>query len=812
MPTGNQPTAQKTAQTTDRRGLWPAFLLSVALVVLTLGFSAGINIGSFRQSYANALMSSFSVAGGKAARSVEHALAYGKVLEDFYGIEKILAQVRTHLPQADGVQLARADGRILYSDLETPQGDPARILPAQALPEAERRRAAAELTKRPIHVSYDVDSGKYRLHMAIRQPGSGTLAGHLVIISDKAVVDGQVARFQERIVTALAALGGASVLLFGGFLLAAGLRGRGPAATDKRRRRLTLGVLATAQILAGALSYQHFTAAYIETAEVSTKVVGDIVHGDFETALNRGASYRSLSGLDAYFAQIAATVPHIRKLTLDTTGAPPQPPQNPTLAEGRDFDISHPLPADGTGRAPALTITIAGEHITAHLREIVLDMATILVTSLMFMFEFYAFTATFSAGTARPAEAVGEGSAVAAMRFSTFLLYLGAFLPVSFVPLVMGTFTEGLFGLTPMQAAAAPISMEMLCGAAMLLVAGRLVRAAGWVPLALAGFGLAGAGMALSAWAGEPLAFVLARGLVGLGVMGALAALYGLIDRLRDPDRRTAAYPQMFAGMYAGVNCGAVVGALLAGRIGYPPVFLIAGAVLAAGIAQAWLFVPASVKTRPAPIPAPAPTPAAAGVRPSGLWRPSVVAFLLLISIPTSACSKFLPYFFPLFASGLGVSPSTIGRAFLLNGMCIVFLGPVLARLARAHVAPWLAVLGSGLLIAGALILFGVQASLLVAFLAVLLIGVGDSFGLASQQQYAETLVGDAADSRAAVRAWHLNARKVGQVVGPMLFSAAAAVSVAGIGLLGTGLILSLAAFTAMALFTVRRPAPAVAS
>ncbi|MBP2315616.1 MFS transporter [Azospirillum soli] len=799
MPTSNQPVSPNP----DRRGLWPAFLLSVALVVLTLGFSAGINIGSFRQSYANALMSSFSVAGGKAARSVEHALAYGKVLEDFYGIEKILAQVRTHLPEADGVQLARADGRILYSDLKTPQANS-----AQTLPEAERRRAAAELAKRPIHVSYDVDGGKYRLHMAIRQPGSGTLAGHLVIISDKAVVDGQVARFQERIVTALAALGGASVLLFGGFLLAAGLWGRGPAATDKRRRRLTLGVLATAQILAGVLSYQHFTAAYIETAEVSTKVVGDIVHGDFETALSRGASYRSLSGLDAYFAQIAATVPHIRTLTLDTTGAPPEPPQNPTLAEGRDFDISHPLPADPSGRAPALTITIAGEHITAQLREIVLDMATILVTSLMFMFEFYAFTATFSAG--RATEAAGEGSAVAAMRFTTFLLYLGAFLPVSFVPLVMGTFSEGLFGLTPMQAAAAPISMEMLCGAVMLLIAGRLVRAAGWVPLALAGFGLAGAGMALSAWAGEPLAFVLARGLVGLGVMGTLAALYGLIDRLRDPESRTAAYPQMFAGMYAGVNCGAVVGALLAGRIGYPPVFLIAGAILAAGIAQAWLFVPASVKTRPAPIPALTPMPAKA--RGPGVWRPSVVAFLLLISIPTSACSMFLPYFFPLFASGLGVSPSTIGRAFLLNGMCIVFLGPVLARLARTHVAPWLAVLGSGLLIAGALILFGVQASLLVAFLAVFLIGVGDSFGLASQQQYAETLVGEAADSRAAVRAWHLNARKIGQVVGPMLFSAAAAVSVAGVGILGTGLILSLAAFTAMALFTVRRPAPAVAS
>jgi predicted MFS family arabinose efflux permease len=187
------------------------------------------------------------------------------------------------------------------------------------------------------------------------------------------------------------------------------------------------------------------------------------------------------------------------------------------------------------------------------------------------------------------------------------------------------------------------------------------------------------------------------------------------------------------------------------------------------------------------------------------------VKFLLLISIPTSACSMFLPYFLPLFASGLGASPSTIGRAFLLNGLCIVFLGPVLARIVRAHLPAWLAVTGSGLLIAGALLVFGVQASLPAAFLAVFLIGVGDSFGLAAQQQYAETLVGEAGNRRATMRAWHLNARKIGQVVGPMLFSAAAASGPGGIGVVGTGLVIALAVFVTAAILTRRRTVPAPA-
>src|SRR3954470_3415356 len=116
-----------------RRGLRSAFLLSVALGVLTLGFRAGIKIGSFRQSYAGPLISSFSVAGGKAAPSVEQAIPYGKVLDDFSGIETILAQVRTRLPQVERVYVAHADGRILYSDQGRVTG--------LSLTEPERRRA-----------------------------------------------------------------------------------------------------------------------------------------------------------------------------------------------------------------------------------------------------------------------------------------------------------------------------------------------------------------------------------------------------------------------------------------------------------------------------------------------------------------------------------------------------------------------------------------------------------------------------------------------------------------------------------------------
>ena len=183
----------------------------------------------------------------------------------------------------------------------------------------------------------------------------------------------------------------------------------------------------------------------------------------------------------------------------------------------------------------------------------------------------------------------------------------------------------------------------------------------------------------------------------------------------------------------------------------------------------------------------------------------------------------FLPFLFPLLASEVGASSSTIGRAFLLNGFCIVFLGPLFWKFIRNRMPPWLAVLLSGLLTAGALIAFGIQSGLPVAFLAVFLIGVADSFGLVSQQRCVEVLAGPSDQDRASARAWHLNARKVGQMVGPMLFSATAGLQLAGlkvggldlaglrlasagVGLIGAGLAVMLLVFGVAALMAPRRP------
>lgn len=418
----------------NRRDFAAAFLLSAVLVVLALGFSASINIGSFRQNYTNALMSSFAVAGDKAARTIEQALGYGKVLEDFYDIEKTLAAVMARIPMADDVQVALPDGRIIYTYRGSTN---------LKMTEFERQRADQELTRRRHYSYFDFDTGKYKLYLPIRGADKTTLLGRIIIVSDRSVIDDYVSRYQDRITGYCSILGTGTIAALGVVLLIAWIWARGPGATDRGRRFMTLAALAAVQIAAGVESYSLSTTAYIETAERSTEIVGSMIAADIESVIWRGASYRSLHGLDQYFNQITATVPHIRKISLDfeRTAQPSAPEPRNGLAEARDLEIRTLMAPDEAGNEPMLVMVVDGAAIAGQLREIALDMASLLVTSLMFMLEINGFLN--SEANRRPQVtdiAARSGTAIVSMRFMTFLMYFGAFMPTSFVPLVMGTF------------------------------------------------------------------------------------------------------------------------------------------------------------------------------------------------------------------------------------------------------------------------------------------------------------------------------------------------------------------------------------
>ncbi|WP_376962776.1 MFS transporter [Azospirillum sp. A26] len=790
------------------------FLPSVLLIVAALVFSAGINLGTFRRDCGDALFSTFGVAGRKVVTSIEYAVKHGKTIDNFFGMERALNQLRTYLPQADGVAVALPNGQIAYA-IGT-YGFKDRV--GDRLSGYEQRRTAEEFKRNTSFNYHDTDNRSYELYLAIRDPSDGRWIGTLMIAASDLVIDDYVRAFERHTLILVGALGGVAILLLGGLALLPE-RGRGGLGRP-RSGRAALVVAALVQIAVGVTGYGAFSDAYLRTVENTTGIVENIVATDVGSVIGRGATYRSFSGIDDYFREIVAIVPHFKGMSLavpegaDLSGSLGfgQPAAKGDLVTGRA------LATDADFLTPTLRIVIDSDFIQRNMLEVIANNVTILIISLMFIYELHAFvsrrirlpaeTGTETEVVAGADAAAATGRSLAGLRFLTFMLYFGMFLSASFVPVIMQTFDRGLFALAPPQAAAIPVSVEMLCGALAILLAGRISARLPWRTMTAAGLAVAVLGALISGVTGDPVLFIVARGLVGAGTMTALMGLYRLIDRIRRIDPATGAYSDLFSGMYVGVNCGAVVGSLLADAIGPHAVFLIAAIVLTLGIAQLLLLTPEPAGA--AAIPADAPTVA----KPDGETAParrvwsdgSFLAFLLLVSVPTSACSMFLIYYFPLFASGLGQPASTVGQAFLLYGLCIVYLGPLLSRLMRSsNVAPGLPVLASGLIMAAGLTTFALTGSLVGAFLAILLLGLSDSFGLTAQQRYLERLPVVGTHGLAVPQSYHLNARKIGQVIGPMLFSAAAVAGGAGATLIGLGLAAALLLHLGLSVLALRR-------
>ena len=102
--------------------------------------------------------------------------------------------------------------------------------------------------------------------------------------------------------------------------------------------------------------------------------------------------------------------------------------------------------------------------------------------------------------------------------------------------------------------------------------------------------------------------------------------------------------------------------------------------------------------------------------------------------------SYFLYYFFPLFADQNNITTTRIAQAFLLNGIFVVYLGPLLAPKLEKLFSKKINMIIGSLLSVVALGLFALKPSLTTAIIALIILGVADSFTFTAQNIYYNTL------------------------------------------------------------------------
>ena len=381
------------------------------------------------------------------------------------------------------------------------------------------------------------------------------------------------------------------------------------------------------------------------------------------------------------------------------------------------------------------------------LRAIILNLLTVLVTSMFFSVEMVLMMIRV---ISRRLVQVAVSSAYIDNRVETndkmltslyyirqiaFIFYFSSRLSGAFIPTMAKSLMNPFPGMSDAAAAGLPQSAETLLTCAAIFLTTLLLEKKGWKLPFIAGLLLVAAGTFASAVSVNLVMFILARAIVGLGYGFCWMTLRNLSLFTKDDRERLLGFALLNAGLYAGMNCGSSLGAILADIFGYKTVFMIS-AVMTVLTSLFIISMENAIMPRTEPKPEKKDDPDQ--VRMNVGQAVLAVLFVLLMIAPASIAASYKNYYLPLYFEDIGRSVTEVGRAQLLYDIVIVYAGPFLSVLIARFKGKALKNLNFvyNILISVSLFLPGLGAGLLLPFLGAALLGTADSVGFGVQNNY----------------------------------------------------------------------------
>ncbi|WP_174410168.1 MFS transporter [Desulfovibrio psychrotolerans] len=837
-------------------------VLCLGVLVLTLGFNVLLSVSTLDRLATASLLSGYRAAGEHVALSIERGLRFGKPLAQYAGMVEMLDDLRDGAGNIRSVQVLDVSGTPLYS-VATIEGGRDSMPPAdsgsgyaakddgspgdgtrtfdRAMLEAARKGAAVDNGE-----DFLAKADVYRIVIPLQYQG---IAGGLALDIDRSHVDSVTDGFSRWAALLLVVACAAVCVTLAGWIWLLTATPEARARLQKSLSLLLLVLIGGTQLAYSLAMVTLFDSFMEHAVREKVDMAARFIKRDFEYIIHKGVDVRSIRGGEALLARIV-------EAHAEVAGAEMVLPDGTMLASAGDItqgghiverSVDGYWPSRFRQREEAMRIRlhVDNAHVAAGVRSLSVDLVTSFVISLLFLMELarllsmvsVRFTRSMLAAegdagqTTRKVTGRAKGRTIGrtagvtvctsqALRAAGFLFFLGYDMGISFIPLLARNFKAPLWGFSEQVQAGLPISAEMICAGVALLLAGILSERFGWRMAFALGAVAASAGLIMG-WAATSLpALIVARGASGFGFGLVLMAVQ--LGTLGD-EKAGAGLAGVFAGIFSGSICGSAAGAMLAERLGFETVFLVAAvlvpvSILALYVGGGWASgsVPENCpvgKTAKAEkadnagqddlsvpaVPHVTPAPGAAGAALAFLLDPRMLFLLAMVGIPASVClTGFLYYLLPLVLNGAHVSQSDIGRIFMVYGLCFITVGPMLGRLldrardkgafamltgvfsgvsllAAALSLAFLDVMPAGHEAEGAGAVQGMMTpqGIAIIVLSVLLIGVAQCLAAPATILCVTSLGSARRLGREKAASFYRTLERMGQVLGPILFGVA---------------------------------------
>jgi len=786
-------------------------LSSIILFVLAVGFNTFFTLTSLEKLYIETNVSEYRVIAKDLHRNIENGLYYGKSLLNYFGIERLLETEKVNLlkkvtrmnheliafekklqNEDISIAIATVDGTILYSDHNNLIG---KKLPRPVLAGPTNPGKKSKHYKPTDFIKYN-DS--YYTTLFIKDHDKNQVG--LISISFK---EKQIENFLENIFKknsmTIILISAISITMLV-FLLAI-LPMDAKRFSKKKISFIIFFIICSAQVMSSGFMTYIFKDHFIEINKDNSEALTAMVKRDIVYLLNKGIRMDRLVKMDSYLRRVIESMSELNDITVYDRNN--HPLYRATKTSMTDFqkssnaytqwlEATKPLSNteynlkvelfNSDQYSGYLSINISRSILFKKVLDIAMDSLTVLIISILFSVEMLILIFNY---VERQVQNSYERKSVdiihyGVMRPAAFLFLFGVDISISFIPLHMQKLYVPFLGLSRDTIMGLPISAEFLFAGVGILISGGWLDRRGWHEPFIGGLLLASVGFAYSGLAPNALHFIIARGIVGLGYGLALMAAQAFVINYSDSKTKTQGLANLLAGIFAGGICGGAAGAMLAEMVGYRMTFLFGTFILLFVVAYSIFSMRSAMKKTEIRLAVSAPT-AAEPSSPSFTGVSNVVKFLtnrIVLSLiffsglPAAiAVVGFMNYFIPIHLNRLGVSQSTIGQVQMIYGICLIYIGPLISKYVDASQDKKRYVFLGLVLGSCSFLIFFVLDGLASAAMAIFLLGLSSSFVLASQIVYALKLkVTQALGEGKAIGIFRSTSR-VGQMLGPVIFS-----------------------------------------
>ncbi len=769
-----------------RRPVLKLTLGCLVVLVLAQALIGGLSLLALYRLNAETTADRVEVEVRQIAGTIENGLRLGKPLEQFFGLGSLLDQGLSSVSDAQSVVVTLADGQVVAAKGDV-IADTAVFVRAVVAPEA---RPPKGLAYRPNNTVVELTQTRVVVAVPLID-GASVIRGvaMLAVTPHAAGIQGFIVRNFTILLWVTLGVGLGLIGVFKYLVPPARLASGGYI-----HFVLPLIALMLAQGLYATYTINTFREDLQQITRNNAQILAQGLQRDLNRVLSFGIPIDRMRNVEAPLTRLAAAFPLIESIELvDASGrmikradADGPLPVDHGLPRAGELVISLPLGAGGPGGGQ-LIMRLADSVITAGVRARVFDAMTVMVVALVAAVETLLLTVLLNG----PRHSANDGVDVGRIARPVMFGFLFAWaLPLGFLPLYARSLPDGGLPLAPHLLLALPISVEMACGLVTALVAGSMTDRRGWHVPTLLGLAVCGTGFAACAMAPDLVWFTVARGFVGLGYGLTWMGLQGFIVTRSAPAFRGHNMSNVVAGLFAGHLAGGAVGAMLMEQLGFRAVFGLSVVILLAPLVgvlvlmRNYIQVPRTRVLRTSRISVDVgDTLRLMCTRDFGL-------LLLGSVIPFSIAQVgLLSFALPLYLEAEGVAASGIGRVLMIYGLCVIYLGPVMGRLAdRSKIKKGWIVAG-GLIGSLGLLSLHFYSGLTVASLAVLALALASCLAGASHAPYLLALPHVQQYGPGGAISIMRAADKLGQMAGPLVVGMMLGSVGIGTGLAVTGII-----------------------